>query len=97
MRVKVALLALFASAIGGAATAQSTMTVKELLAAGFEIKTGTVVTQDVLQRAINPGWRDGYLLVLQKGTQVALCHTVLGDTNSADTLVNSVCSVSSAN
>ena len=85
-----------ASTVAAMPALAETRSFRDLLADGFEIRAADVVTQDVLQRSIDPSWRDGYLVTLQKEGQIAMCHFLLAATNDVTTLMDVLCTVSTS-
>ena len=71
-----------------------TATMRQLMADGFEIKTATAVSRDELQRAFSPEWQDGFLVTLQNGGRLAMCHGTLAATGDAATFIDYPCTVS---
>lgn len=55
---------------------EAASTMRELLNAGYEIKTATVVPEDVVKRAGSTTSVDATFIILQKGPLVATCYTV---------------------
>jgi hypothetical protein len=85
---------LFASSAVAAPALAETRAMRDLLADGFDIKAADVVPQEFLQRSIDPTWRDGYLITLQKEGQIAICHSLLSATHDVTSLMEVLCTVS---
>jgi len=67
---------------------------KQLLDDGFTIVSAEVVSQETLRRAMgNDNWVDDYLVTLQKGNQMAICHAALLLASAAENLMDIDCSV----
>jgi hypothetical protein len=65
------------------------LTLRQLLAEGFEVKSTSVIPADVVKRAMNnDAWIDDVMLTLQRGQQIAFCHLGLVATANVEANVD---------
>jgi hypothetical protein len=67
-----------------AAQQPESLTMRQALAGGFEIKSVTFMPEDMARRAGGSNWTDGVVITLQKGTMLAFCHFTVKATLSSD-------------
>jgi len=63
----------------------------ELLKRGYEVKTTNLLPEEVAKRVGGADWKDGVMLVLQKGDSVAFCHFTLRGTINPDGMLANNC------
>jgi hypothetical protein len=63
----------------------------ELLKRGYEVKSASVIPEEVAQRAGGADWKDGVMLLLQKADSVAFCHFTLSGTIDPDGMHGNDC------
>jgi hypothetical protein len=66
----------------------------ELLDEGYTIQAVTTIDEDMAKRmAGSDSWKDDLMITMQRGSEVAFCHFVLGITTTGDGFKDGTCRI----